>query len=203
MIERFNRFSKYESHQHLRKFVDENKFWKTMQNSMLVYDMALKQQHIDIVLCDHFLEGVFLPKPDQKIILCANALYRKKDFDNALKRMLIKMYDFNRAGESKYNPDNCKHLACSEVRAALFNSNCNIKDRKKFKQLSSNKSKDGRTVSNEFCVKDLAIEHLKEKTKCMPKAERYVDYVFEKCKNDKAPHGLDKINKLKSFNEIM
>lgn len=37
----------------------------------------------------------------------------------------------------------------------------------------------------------------------MPKAERYVDYVFEKCKNDKAPNNLDKTSKLKSFTEIM
>ena len=112
------------------------------------------------------------------------------------------MYDYNRA-DKQYNPDNCKHLACSEVRAALFNSKCNIRDRKHFRKMVSDKTQQGKFLANEFCVKDLAIEHLKEKSKCKPKAERYIDYVFERCKVDTAPNNLDKVNKLKSFNDIM
>ena len=65
------------------------------------------------------MEGVYLPK-DNKIIMCSNALIRETDFDNAMKRMLIKMYDNKRS--DNYNNDNCKHLACTEVRAALFHS---------------------------------------------------------------------------------
>lgn len=71
--------------------------------------------------------------------MCANTLLRREDFDNALKRMLIKMYDYNRAGNS-YNPDNCKHLACTEVRATLFSSKCNIRDRKKTKAMALQKT---------------------------------------------------------------
>ena len=41
--------------------------------------------------------------------------------------------------------------------------------------------------ANEFCVREKAIEHLKERDKCAEKAERYVNYVFDKCKNDTAP----------------
>ena len=52
-------------------------------------------------------------------------------------------------------------------------------------------------------MKDIAIEHLKEKNKCALKADRYVDFVFEKCKNDSAPYNSTKTNKLKSFTEIM
>jgi len=52
-------------------------------------------------------------------------------------------------------------------------------------------------------VKEVAIEHLKEKSKCALKANRYVDYVFEKCKNDYAPYNSGRNHKLKSFTEIM
>lgn len=58
-------------------------------------------------------------------------------------------------------------------------------------------------ISNDFCVKDVAIEHLKEKSKCFEKADRYVEYVFEKCKNDTAPINSGRANKLRSFTEIM
>ena len=58
-------------------------------------------------------------------------------------------------------------------------------------------------LANEFCVKELATEHLKEKSKCSEKAGRYIDYVFEKCKMDTAPINSGRANKLKSFTEIM
>jgi inner membrane protease ATP23 len=77
-----------------------------------------------MVLCDSFYEGAYIPK-DNQILLCVNALTRKDDFSNALTRMLIKLYDHKRS--ENYNFDNCKHLACTEVRAALFNTQCNPK----------------------------------------------------------------------------
>jgi hypothetical protein len=48
-------------------------------------------------------------------------------------------------------------------------------------------------------VRELAIEHLKEKNKCAEKADRYVDYIFEKCKNDTAPINSSRANKLRSL----
>lgn len=103
---------------------------------MIAYDKVLKQQNFELVLCDHFLEGAFIPK-DEKILLCTNTLSRKVDFDNAIKRQLIKYYDFSRS--DNYNCDNCKHVACSEVRAALFHTQCNPKERTKFKLMKNSK----------------------------------------------------------------
>ncbi len=67
---------------------------------------------------------------------------------------------------------------------------------------NSSKAKE-KLLANEFCVRDIAIEHLKEKSKCADKADRYVDYVFEKCKNDTAPMNSSKSNKLKNLSSIM
>lgn len=67
---------------------------------------------------------------------------------------------------------------------------------------TSSKAKE-KLIANEFCIRELAIEHLKEKSKCAAKADRYVDYVFEKCKNDTAPINSSKASKLKSLTTIM
>ena len=69
-----------------------------------------------------------------------------------------------------------------------------------FKHSTSAKEK---LLANEFCIREIAIEHLKEKSKCAEKADRYVDYVFEKCKNDTAPINSSRANKLRSLTSIM
>lgn len=73
-----------------------------------------------------------------------------------MKRMLIKMYDYNRAANT-YNTENCKHLACTEVRAALFNTKCNPKERTKVKIFKNSSTVKEKMIANDFCVKDLAI----------------------------------------------
>ena len=89
MIERYNRYVKYETKSHLGRFTHD-KFWTIMANSLISYDYVLKPTDVSMVLCDHFMEGAF---KDDSIKLCANTLMRKTDFDNAMKRMLIKLYD--------------------------------------------------------------------------------------------------------------
>ena len=200
MIERYNRYAKFEAQNHLRRFIASDKFWTTMSNSLIAYDKVLKQSNVELVLCDHYLEGAYVPA-ENKIMLCSNTLLRRKDFDNALKRMLIKFYDQSRT--DSYKCDNCKHLACTEVRAALFHSQCNPKERTRMQIMKNSSKAKEKLIANEFCVRELAIEHLKEKTKCAVKADRYVDYVFEKCKNDTAPMNSSKSNKLKSLTSIL
>ena len=50
---------------------------------------------------------------------------QKNDFENSLARQLIFMYDHNRS-KGAHDLNNCKHLACSEVRAALFTDKCRV-----------------------------------------------------------------------------
>ena len=42
----------------------------------------------------------------------------------------------------------------------------------------------------DICVKSLAKERLAENPKCKFLAHKYVDYVYNKCKNDGAPFNL-------------
>lgn len=95
MIERFQQYSKHEAQRHLNNYM-KDKFWSTMSNSLLQYDVILKKDNIKLIMCDNFYEGVY--NPDQnKIFLCANIMMKKEDFDNALARQLIFMYDTQRS----------------------------------------------------------------------------------------------------------
>ena len=147
------------------------------------------------------MQGAFVPESDQ-IILCSNVLVERQDFDDAMKRHLIRLYDFKRS--ENYSFDNCKHLACTEVRAALFHSQCNPAERSKMSRLRITGQSKAKMDANEFCVKEKAIEFLGERKKCADKADRYVNYVFEKCKTDTAPFsaGMSQ-RKVKTLTTIM
>ena len=110
------------------------------------------------------------------------------------------MYDFHRS--ENYDVDNCKHLACTEVRGALFDSLCNPKQREQLSNLPS-MTGDARVETNEFCIRDKAVSHLMERAKCADKAERYVDYVFNKCKNDSAPFSKGNQRSVKKLTDIL
>ena len=110
------------------------------------------------------------------------------------------MYDFQRS--ENYDCHNCKHLACSEVRAATFSSVCDPRMRSSRYSVFNN-DKNDRDDAKDFCRKDLAVSHLKEIEKCEPKAERIVNYVFERCVNDSAPFVKDTRRKVKNIAEIL
>lgn len=95
------------------------------------------------------------------------------------------MYDFHKYENMDCN--NCKHLACSEIRAAAFSSKCNAKARTNKSSKFFNTDSLDRGDATDFCVKDLATTHLAEKDKCTANAKRTVDYMFEKCKKDTTP----------------
>jgi hypothetical protein len=57
--------------------------------------------------------------------------------------------------------------------------------------------------ANEFCMKDMAISNLMERDKCAEKADRFVNYVFERCRTDTAPFVGGKERKVKAMSELL
>ena len=47
--------------------------------------MVLKRDNVKLIMCDDFYQGVFIPE-NNKVMLCANTLMRRDDFENALAR---------------------------------------------------------------------------------------------------------------------
>ncbi len=139
MVERFQQYSRLEAKKHLKSYTQNDKFWKHMSNALLHYDYTLRPDTVKLIMCDDYFEGTFLPD-DSQILLCANTLMRQQDFKNAMARQLILLYDHTR-GQFKYQTNSesarenatgiydlnkCKHLACSEVRAAMFTDRCKV-----------------------------------------------------------------------------
>ena len=106
-------------------------------------------------------------------------MMKRKDFENGVQRLLILLYD-NVRGNGEHDLNNCKHLACSEVRASLFVDKCSHHPK------TDDKSK-GTLDAFRYCLKNVAINNLKLKNKCHSNAAQYVDYVFSKCVTDKSP----------------
>ena len=122
-IERFQIYSNRESNDHLTKYLRSN-LWKTMSTALLKYDIVLRKSNVKLIMCDSFIEGAFVPAKNQ-ILLCSNIMMRERDFNNAIARQLIFMYDQSRGG-GMHDLNKCKHLACTEVRAALFSDKCDM-----------------------------------------------------------------------------
>ena len=70
------------------------------------------------------------------------------------------LYD-NVRGEGHHNLNNCKHLACSEVRASLFNDSCKVTPHLTDRFRSSYEGE--KVDAQKYCFKSLAISHLREK----------------------------------------
>lgn len=91
LVSRFNNYSKLETKRFLNDYQHDN-FWKTMKSAMYAHNYELKTEDINLGICDEFSDGVYIPK-EKQIILCANTLILRNDFENALNRHLIKLYD--------------------------------------------------------------------------------------------------------------
>ena len=59
------------------------------------YDVVLKKDNIKLVMCDQFFEGLYNPN-NNEIVLCANIMMNKTDFEKSMARQLVFMYDYNR-----------------------------------------------------------------------------------------------------------
>lgn len=170
-----------------------------MSTALLAHDFKLTTKHIHIGIWDEFCDGVYIPK-EKQVILCANTLIEQKDFENALHRQLIKLYDDVRS--TNYNFSNCKHLACSEVRAALFSHKCNSSEMR-FSKLQTNTRRNEKREADNYWLKSVASESLKEKPLWAKHADEFIHSIFEKCSKDRSPFGDAQITKTRSLTDIL
>ncbi|CAI2378881.1 unnamed protein product [Moneuplotes crassus] len=198
MVNRYNNYSKYQVKKYIKEFKIKD-FWRVMQSALLVHDRVLKAEDIIVGICDEFSQGLYVPD-EQKIILCSNTLVRKLDFEDGIHRQLVKYYDHARS--ENYNLNNCRHLACSEVRAAGFSNKCNMAA-VRLSKLKGKKSKREKLDADNYCLKTLASEYLSETPGCQDHSEEYVNKVFEQCSQDHSPLGDVLVSKTRSLTDIL
>ncbi|XP_020612027.1 mitochondrial inner membrane protease ATP23 homolog [Orbicella faveolata] len=128
--------------------------------------------------CDPKLVGGF-DHDAKEMFLCENAIYTQSAMENVLTHELIHAYDNCRI---KYDPDNVKHLACTEIRAANLSGDCwfskeafgRFKFRWRAHQQECVKT---RAVKSMLCVRNISKEE----------AEKVVESVFDACFHDTEP----------------
>ena len=173
-----------------------------MSKALMVQDADLDinlKKLIQVGIWDQYIDGLYLPK-EKQIILCANTLIYRNEFANAFYRQTVKLYDHSRS--KNYNFKNCKHLACTEVRAASFSDACNSPalSKGKFELKSSSQEK---LDADNYWIKNLAINYLKETPLCEKHSESYVQAVFDKWIKDNAPFGSTMVQKTRSLTDIL
>ncbi|KAK3285345.1 hypothetical protein CYMTET_7047 [Cymbomonas tetramitiformis] len=122
-----------------------------------------------------FVGGFELPAG---ILLCSDAFVSQEQLDHTVTHELIHAFDHCRAKNLDWY--DCRHHACSEVRAAALSGDCNWKQevyRQNF----------GLKAQHQACVKRRAELSLKINPYCKDIAKKAVEEVFDTCYRDTAP----------------
>ncbi|KAK2549658.1 Mitochondrial inner membrane protease ATP23-like protein [Acropora cervicornis] len=114
-----------------------------------------------------------------QMFLCENTIYSQRTMEDVLTHELIHAYDNCRI---KYNPDDVRMLACTEIRAANLSGDC------WFSKETFGRFKFGWKGHQQKCVKERAVKSIlcvREISK--QEAEDVVESVFDACFHDTDP----------------
>lgn len=128
--------------------------------------------------CDQSVAGGFVPT--EGVVVCHNHLTSREEVEHALAHELIHAYDHCRAKNLDWT--DCKHHACSEVRAAALSGDCSWKQ-------ELLRGRMGLSAQFRSCVRRRAVLSCELNPNCGSTvgARRAVDAVFEKCIADTDP----------------
>lgn len=115
-----------------------------------------------------------------KVAMCENNLRDQKHFNTVLTHELIHVFDFCRA---HVDMDNCRHHACTEIRAANLSGDCLWTAELKRGKFASS------TDHHNTCVRRRATISVEHNPSCTGRGARYVDNVFDRCLRDHEPFG--------------
>lgn len=153
----------------------------------------VKAQPINIVCepCHHVKAGGYYNSDSQKITLCENYIGNSRThIEHTITHELIHAYDdfYGVCGTSDFDWKNCKHRACSEVRAAAMSGDCNYIEEVKRGNFNP-------VGFYERCVKRRAELSQKLVKMCQQTARSDTQEVFTDCMIDHRPFDCNKKRK--------
>eukprot|EP01125_Pyxidicula_operculata_P019183 TRINITY_DN6935_c0_g1_i1.p1 TRINITY_DN6935_c0_g1~~TRINITY_DN6935_c0_g1_i1.p1 ORF type:complete len:173 (-),score=0.93 TRINITY_DN6935_c0_g1_i1:58-576(-) len=125
--------------------------------------------------CSKPVEGMYDTKLG--LVVCENNTVRVEE---VLLHEGIHAFDYCRA---KLNPDNCVHVACSEIRAARLSGQCDIT-----REYSRGNFKFSEQHQN--CIRRRVALSLKSIPACQNKTKFAIDRAWDSCYNDLEPFGF-------------
>jgi inner membrane protease ATP23 len=132
---------------------------------------------IRVERCDMDVGGGF--RAQDGVVICHNHLAAQEEINHALTHELIHAYDHCRAQNLDWT--DCKHHACSEIRAASLSGDCKWR-------LEAMRGHFGLRGQHQKCVRRRAQLSVAMNPYCGgAKAAAAVDKVFDSCFADTAP----------------
>eukprot|EP01026_Neomeris_dumetosa_P055579 TRINITY_DN5058_c0_g2_i5.p2 TRINITY_DN5058_c0_g2~~TRINITY_DN5058_c0_g2_i5.p2 ORF type:complete len:183 (+),score=11.43 TRINITY_DN5058_c0_g2_i5:198-746(+) len=120
--------------------------------------------------------------PGLGVIVCHDQLSTYSEVRNALVHELIHAYDHCRVRDLDFG--NCKHLACTEVRAANLSGDC-----KWYQEFLRGNATLYNRAQHRKCAMRRAQLSVSMSAHCKYRAQECVEEVFEECMQDTQPFG--------------
>lgn len=163
---------------YLERYLKNSPMVKFLVNA--IANSNCKKPQIRCVPCPPETQATGTFHPDTGITLCENWLDNGLQAEDTISHELIHAYDYCRV---KFDNDNCRHNACSEIRAANLSGDCKWSRemfRGNFKRMAG---------QHKECVRRRAILSIKSNPACSDckNIEGLVDEVFQVCFSDTAP----------------
>ncbi|XP_065058754.1 mitochondrial inner membrane protease ATP23 homolog [Rhopilema esculentum] len=135
------------------------------------------EKHVTCEPCGDKVNGGFDPERKQ-VVMCENNISSQTVMNQVMTHELIHAFDVCRV---RYEKDNLRHLACTEIRAANLSGDCFMsREMSRFKfgwKAHQQKCVKERAVKSILCVRDVSEEE----------ANQIVESVFEPCFKDTEP----------------
>ncbi|KAL7746434.1 Mitochondrial inner membrane protease atp23 [Sorochytrium milnesiophthora] len=133
-------------------------------------------KHIRCVPCaSNAGSGGFAPQVG--IVLCQNRFVTKQHMEDTIVHELVHAFDHCMF---KYDPSNCRHFACTEIRAANLSGDCAFAQEFARGNFALKKQ-------HQACVKRRAVLAVSYNPQCRDVAEQVVDQVYASCFADTRP----------------
>lgn len=129
--------------------------------------------------CNMNVSGGFMP--GEGVVICSNHILFQDEVDSSLAHELIHAYDHCRASNLDWS--DCRHHACSEIRAANLSTACHM--HKEFLTRTSNFQL---RAGHQACVKRKALLSVAMNPNCSPTdAKNAVESSWNCCYKDTSP----------------
>ncbi|KAI8923404.1 peptidase M76 family-domain-containing protein [Entophlyctis helioformis] len=115
--------------------------------------------------------------PERGIVLCTGTLVSRAHMEDTIAHELVHAYD---QCTTRFDPMNCRHLACTEIRAASLSGDCRL-------ATEWMRGNFGFKGAFEQCVRRRATLAVSMQPHCAANAAQMVDSVYGSCLADTQP----------------
>ncbi|KAJ9066783.1 Mitochondrial inner membrane protease atp23 [Entomophthora muscae] len=160
----------------------ENPRFKILEEALQKLGCPLNFKNIDCEPCDSTASAKFLSESG-KVVICQNNVRTLADVENNLIHEAVHAHDWCKF---KINLEDCRHIVCTEIRAANLSDDCNWLTEMARGHFNISKQ-------HQLCTKRRAVLSASYFPACgsLENTKKVADEVFESCYRDRQPFHPD------------